>query len=116
MEACLGRDLTELGPLFGIVWTSLVVFWTPLARFSWAFVFPLRRGGTCPARTWNCTFCATSAPLVDPVLPVASRFGTGTNLDLGRSLVPLTWVLESSNGSFRHGFWLCRVRVAIRSK
>ena len=35
--------------------------------FPWAFVFPLRRGGTCAVRTWNCSLCATWAPLVDPV-------------------------------------------------
>ena len=49
-----------------------------ISYIPWAFVFPLRRGGTCPVRTWNCSFCATSAPLVDPVFPVASRFGTET--------------------------------------
>ena len=34
--------------------------------FPWSLVFPLRRG-TCAVRTWNCSFCATWAPLVDPV-------------------------------------------------
>ena len=36
-------------------------------------------------------------------------------LDFGRSLVPPGWVLESSSGNFRHGFWLCLSRVATDS-
>ena len=39
-----------------------------------------------------------------------------SSLDLGGSLVPPAWVLESSNGSFRHGFWSCLWRVAIDCK
>ena len=29
-----------------------------------------------------------------------------SGLDFGGSLVPPGWMLESSSGSFRHGFWL----------
>ena len=36
-------------------------------------------------------------------------------LDFGGSLVPPGWVLESSSGSFRHGFWPCLLRVATDS-
>ena len=36
-------------------------------------------------------------------------------LDFGRSLVPPGWVLESSSGNFRHGFWPCLSRVATDS-
>ena len=39
-----------------------------------------------------------------------------SSLDLVGSLVPLTWVLENSKSSFRHGFWLCLWRVAIDCK
>ena len=39
----------------------------PVLAFPWAFVFPLQRGGTCAVRTWNCSFCATWAPHMDPV-------------------------------------------------
>ena len=38
-----------------------------------------------------------------------------SGLDFGRSLVPPGWVLESSSGSFRHGFWPCLWRVATDS-
>ena len=36
-------------------------------------------------------------------------------LDFGGSLVPPGWVLESSSGSFRHGFWPCLLCVATDS-
>ena len=39
-----------------------------------------------------------------------------SSLDLGGSLVPPAWVLESSNGSFRHDFWPRLWRVASDSK
>ena len=39
-----------------------------------------------------------------------------SSLDLGGSLVALSWVSENSNGSFHHGFWLCRLCVAIDCK
>ena len=35
-----------------------------------------------------------------------------SGLDFRWSLVPSGWVLESSSGSFRHGFWQCLLRVA----
>ena len=38
-----------------------------------------------------------------------------SGLDFGESLVPPGWVLESSSGSFRHGFWPCLWRVAMDS-
>ena len=38
-----------------------------------------------------------------------------SGLDFGGSLVPPGWVLESSSGSFRHGFWPCLLRVAADS-
>ena len=38
-----------------------------------------------------------------------------SGLDFGGSLVPPGWVLESSSGSFRHGFWPCLLRVATDS-
>ena len=38
-----------------------------------------------------------------------------SGLDFGGSLVPPGWVVESSSGSFRHGFWPCLLRVAIDS-
>ena len=38
-----------------------------------------------------------------------------SGLDFGGSLVPPGWVLESSSGSFRHGFWPCLSRVATGS-
>ena len=38
-----------------------------------------------------------------------------SGLDFGGSLVSPGWVLESSSGSFRHGFWPCLRRVAADS-
>ena len=38
-----------------------------------------------------------------------------SGLDFGGSLVPPGWVLESSSGSFRHGFWPCLLCVATDS-
>ena len=38
-----------------------------------------------------------------------------SGLDFGGSLVPPGWVLESSSGSFRHGFRPCLLRVATDS-
>ena len=38
-----------------------------------------------------------------------------SGLDFGGSLVPPGWVLESSSGSFRHGFWPRLLRVAADS-
>ena len=38
-----------------------------------------------------------------------------SGLEFGGSLVPPGWVLESSSGSFRHGFWPCLLRVAADS-
>ena len=64
---------------------------------------PLRRGATCGVRTLN---------TLDRILALMGA----SSLDLGGSLVPLSWVSENSNGSFHHGFWLCRARVAIDSK
>ena len=87
-QACLGRILAALGPLLASFWKHLDVSWTPFARFL-----------NTLGRIWA-------------LMGVMGASG----LDFGGSLVSLGWVLESSSGCFRHGFWPCLLRVAADSQ
>ena len=89
-----GLDASQayLGPVLAALGLLFGSFWA-LLGFSWA---PFARFLNTLGRIW--------------ALINASGF------DFRGSLVPPGWVLESSNGSFRHGFWPCLWRVAIDSK
>ena len=88
----LGASLACLGRVLAALGPLLASFWKHL-DVSWT---PFARFLNTLGRIW--------------ALMGAS------SLDLGGSLVPPGWVLESSNGSFRHGFWSCLWRVAIDCK
>ena len=87
----LGASLACLGRVLATLGPLLSSFWT-LWGVSWA---PFARFLNTLGRIW--------------ALMGAS------GLDFGGSLVPLGWVLESSSGNFRHGFWPCLSRVATGS-
>ena len=84
----LGASQTCLGRVLAALGPLLGSFWT-LLGVSWA---PFASFLNTLGRIW--------------ALMGAS------GLDFGGSLVPAGWVLESSIGSFRHGFWPCLWRVA----
>ena len=84
----LGASQTCLGRVLAALGPLLGSFWM-LLGFSWA---PSARFLNALGRIW--------------ALMGAS------GLDFGGSLVPPGWVLESSSGSFRHGFWPCLLRIA----
>ena len=88
----LGASQACLGPVLTALGPLFGSFWA-LPCVSWA---PFARFLNTLGRIW--------APM------------GASSLDLGGSLVPPAWVLESSNGSFRHGFWSCLWRVAIDCK
>ena len=84
----LGASQACLGPVLTALGPLFGSFWA-LLGVSWA---PFARFLNTLGRIW--------------ALMGAS------GLDFGGSLVPPGWVLESSSGSFRHGFWPCLWRVA----
>ena len=87
----LGAFQACLGPVLAALALLFGSFWT-LPDVSWT---PFARFLNTLGRIW---------PLMG-----------ASGLDFRGSLVPPAWVLESSNGSFRHGFWPCLVRVATDS-
>ena len=87
----LGASLACLGRVLAALGPLLASFWRHL-DVSWT---PFARFLNTLGRIW--------------ALINASGF------DFRGSLVPPGWVLESSNGSFRHGFWPCLSRVATGS-
>ena len=98
LETCRVRWRRGLGASQACLWPVLAAlgplfgsFW-PLLGVSWA---PFARFLDTLGHIW--------------ALINASGF------DFRGSLVPLGWVLESSSGNFRHGFWPCLLRVATDS-
>ena len=87
----LGASQVCLGPVLAALGPLFGSFWT-LPDVSWA---PRARFLNTLGRIW---------PLMG-----------ASGLDFGGSLVPPGWVLESSSGSFRHGFWPCLLHVATAS-
>ena len=88
LVACRVRFRMGLGATLAELGPLLGSFWM-LLGVSWA---PFARFLNTLGRIWA---------LMD-----------ASGLNFRRSSVPLGWVLESSSGSFRHGFWPCLWRVA----